>query len=147
MRWQPSWGRSLVWRFLVPVAIAVTLVAVLGVPHLDRTLADWFRADVQLRARLVMNSIEAPLVGLLRTEDRNPVEAYLNQLGGRLAAASSEVVRVQHLHAISDGRGEVREHARFRGKRQQLGLLFPRPEKGLVDRVAPVTDCRQRDYG
>lgn len=80
MRWHPSWGRSLVWRFLVPVAIAVTLVAVLGVPYLDRTLADWFRADVQLRARLVMNSIEAPLVGLLRTEDRNPVEAYLNQL-------------------------------------------------------------------
>lgn len=80
MKWEAAWSRSLVWRFLVPVAIAVSLVAVFGVPYLDRVLADWFRADVQLRARLVMSSIEAPLEGLLQGDDRAPVARYLNQL-------------------------------------------------------------------
>ena len=79
-RWPASWGRSIAWRFLVPVGIAVMLVALIGVPYLDRVLADWFRADVQLRAKLVMSSIDSPLRGLLQEPGLGPVERYLTQV-------------------------------------------------------------------
>ena len=57
--------RPFVLRYLVPIAAAVALLAVVGVPYIDRVLNDWFRSDVQLRARLVMTSIDEPLAALL----------------------------------------------------------------------------------
>ncbi len=77
---RPTWLRSVVLRFLVPVGVAVSLIAVVGVPYLDRLLGEWFRADVEMRARLVMTSIEAPLTELLRAGDRARVIAYLTRL-------------------------------------------------------------------
>ncbi|MFO1425903.1 MAG: trehalose-6-phosphate synthase [Steroidobacteraceae bacterium] len=74
------WLRTLLTRFLLPVAVASTVIAFVGVPLLDRTLSDWFRADVEMRARLVMNSIDAPLAGLLQAGSRANLESYLTRL-------------------------------------------------------------------
>ncbi len=69
--------RSALVRYLLPVAAAVGLVAFFGVPYIDRILAGWFRSDVQLRARLVMSSIEEPLGRLLDQSDFERARNYL----------------------------------------------------------------------
>jgi trehalose 6-phosphate synthase len=74
--------RSLLLRYLVPIAAAVALVALVGVPYIDRILADWFRSDIQLRARLVMTSIEEPLEELLRRSQTSRARAYLTRVAG-----------------------------------------------------------------
>jgi trehalose 6-phosphate synthase/phosphatase len=74
--------RSVLLRYLVPIVAAVSLVALIGVPYIDRILADWFRSDVQLRARLVMTSIEEPLTELLRRSETSRARAYLTRVAG-----------------------------------------------------------------
>ena len=79
-----SWSaiRSIAVRYLVPMAAAVVLVALLGVPYVDRILAGWFRSDVQMRAQLVMTSIEEPLGTLLEREDLERARNYLGRVSG-----------------------------------------------------------------
>lgn len=72
--------RSAVFRYLVPIAATVTLVAFVGVPYVDHILAGWFRADVQMRARLVMTSIEDPLGNLLDRADLDGARSYLGRV-------------------------------------------------------------------
>lgn len=85
MQIPPSWPASLrrIWlRYILPVAAATTLLAILGVPALERLLADWFRADVQLRAGLVMDSIRQPLGELLQAGEVERARDYLAQVTG-----------------------------------------------------------------
>ena len=50
--------RSLLLRFVLPVALASCVVAYFGLPYIERLLAEWFRSDVELRAQLVMHSMD-----------------------------------------------------------------------------------------
>lgn len=74
--------RRILLRYLLPVAAAVSLVALLGVPYIDRILTGWFRADVESRARLVMSSIEQPLGDLLQDDELSRAERYLATVAG-----------------------------------------------------------------
>lgn len=65
-------------RYVLPVAAAVSLVAFVGVPYIDHMLIGWFRSDIQLRAQLVMTSIDEPLSRML---DRSDLERARNYLG------------------------------------------------------------------
>ncbi|MBS0387755.1 MAG: trehalose-6-phosphate synthase [Proteobacteria bacterium] len=80
MRAVRSRWRGWLLRFVLPVAVAVSLIAVAGVPLLDRMLSGWFRGDVQLRAHLLMNSMQAPLAELVARHDLVQGEAYLNRV-------------------------------------------------------------------
>jgi len=73
----PATLRRLALRYVLPVTAAVSVLALLGVPYLERLLAGWFRADVQLRAQLVMNSIEQPLGELLQAGSYARARDYL----------------------------------------------------------------------
>jgi trehalose 6-phosphate synthase len=79
-----SWKaiRTVAVRYLVPMAAAVVLVAMLGVPYVDRILAGWFRSDVQMRASLVMTSVEEPLGSLLDRQDLERARNYLGRVAG-----------------------------------------------------------------
>ena len=57
--------RSLVTRTVLPLLLAAGVVAYFGLPYIDRLLTEWFRSDVELRARLVMSSIEESLPTLI----------------------------------------------------------------------------------
>ena len=46
--------RSILIRFGIPMLVAVSLLAYFGVPYANRLLTDWFRSDVNLRARKVL---------------------------------------------------------------------------------------------
>src|SRR5512135_670591 len=72
--------RNIVIRYLLPIVAAVSLVAFVGVPYIDHILTEWFRADVQMRAKLVMNSIEEPLSTLLDQPDHDRARNYLNRI-------------------------------------------------------------------
>ena len=69
--------RSVMLRFVLPVAFASCVVAYFGLPYIERLLAEWFRSDVELRAQLVMHSMEEPITDLVEKGNESRLRAYL----------------------------------------------------------------------
>ncbi len=72
--------RTLLLRYVLPTVLAIGMIALVGVPYIDRMLAGWFRNDVQLRAKVVMASLEDPLAALLAQDDARRARAYLERV-------------------------------------------------------------------
>ena len=53
--------RALMIRFGLPTLLLLFIATWFTVPFVENILAGWFRTDVELRAQLVMNSVEVPL--------------------------------------------------------------------------------------
>jgi trehalose 6-phosphate synthase len=70
--------RSILIRFAIPTLVAVSILAFIGVPYVDRMLSDWFRDDVSLRAQLVANSMESSLADLVAKDNDQQLRKYLN---------------------------------------------------------------------
>jgi trehalose 6-phosphate synthase len=64
-------------RFVLPVALASCVVAFFGLPYIERLLAEWFRSDVELRAQLVMHSMEEPITDLVQKGNEWRLRGYL----------------------------------------------------------------------
>ncbi len=69
--------RSVILRFVLPVAFASCVVAYFGLPYIERLLAEWFRSDVELRAQLVMHSMEEPITELVGKGNEPRLRSYL----------------------------------------------------------------------
>ena len=67
-------------RFIIPMALASIVVAYVGLPYIDRLLAEWFRSDLELRAQLVMQSMDEPVADLLDRKDKSRLKSYLAKL-------------------------------------------------------------------
>ncbi len=75
--------RSIIFRTVLPLLLAAGVVAWLGLPYIDRLLTNWFRSDVELRARLVASSIEESLPPILaKPQD----QAGLRRFAARITA-------------------------------------------------------------
>src|ERR1700678_1926763 len=72
--------RSVMLRFVLPVAFASCVVAYFGLPYIERLLAEWFRSDVELRAQLVMHSMEEPITELVENGNEWRLRAYLAKI-------------------------------------------------------------------
>ena len=72
--------RSVMLRFVLPVALASCVVAFFGLPYIERLLAEWFRSDVELRAQLVMHSMEDPLTDLIDRGNESRLHSYLTRI-------------------------------------------------------------------
>ena len=72
--------RSVMLRFVLPVALASCVVAYFGLPYIQRLLAEWFRSDVELRAQLVMHSMEEPITDLVEKGSEVRLRAYLAKI-------------------------------------------------------------------
>jgi trehalose 6-phosphate synthase/phosphatase len=72
--------RSLMLRFVLPVALASCVVAYFGLPYIQRLLAEWFRSDVELRAQLVMHSMEDPITELVENGNEARLRVYLAKI-------------------------------------------------------------------
>src|ERR1700733_15868317 len=72
--------RSVMLRFVLPVAFASCVVAYFGLPYIERLLAEWFRSDVELRAQLVMHSMEEPITDLVEKGNEQRLRAYLAKI-------------------------------------------------------------------
>jgi trehalose 6-phosphate synthase len=69
--------RSVMLRFVLPVAFASCVVAYFGLPYIERLLAEWFRSDVELRAQLVMHTMEEPVTALIADNNDGRLRTYL----------------------------------------------------------------------
>ena len=69
--------RSVLLRFVLPVAIASCVVAFFGLPYIERLLAEWFRSDVELRSQLVMHTMEEPIAELISKGSDAKLRSYL----------------------------------------------------------------------
>jgi trehalose-6-phosphate synthase len=72
--------RSVMLRFVLPVAFASCVVAYFGLPYIERLLAEWFRSDVELRSQLVMHSMEEPITELIAKGDGPRLRTYLSKV-------------------------------------------------------------------
>jgi trehalose-6-phosphate synthase len=72
--------RSVVLRFVLPVALASCVVAYFGLPYIHRLLAEWFRSDVELRAQLVMHTMEEPVTDLVEKGNEARLRTYLAKI-------------------------------------------------------------------
>ncbi|HEX3949586.1 MAG TPA: hypothetical protein VHW95_07030, partial [Steroidobacteraceae bacterium] len=72
--------RSIMLRFVLPVALASCVVAYLGLPYIQRLLAEWFRSDVELRAQLLMHSMEEPITDLVENGSEARLRVYLAKI-------------------------------------------------------------------
>src|SRR6202021_2628470 len=72
--------RSVLLRFVLPVAFASCVVAYFGLPYIERLLAEWFRSDVELRAQLVMHSMEEAITDLVERGNESRLRTYLAKI-------------------------------------------------------------------
>src|ERR1700688_1241269 len=72
--------RSVMLRFVLPVALASCVVAYFGLPYIQRLLAGVFRSDVELRAQLVMHSMEEPITDLVENGSEARLRVYLAKI-------------------------------------------------------------------
>ncbi len=72
--------RSIILRFVLPLALASAVVAYFAMPHIDQMLAEWFRGDIELRASLVEGSMEERLADLVSHRDKTGVRKYLSKV-------------------------------------------------------------------
>jgi trehalose 6-phosphate synthase len=72
--------RSILVRFVLPVALASCVIALFGLPYIDRLLTEWFRADVESRAQLLMHSMEEPIADLVQERNDGRLRGYLAKI-------------------------------------------------------------------
>ncbi len=72
--------RTLLLRFALPLILFIGAVAFLALPYVDNMITGWFSADVELRARLVMNSIEEPLGELIAQPHSARFDRYMRKI-------------------------------------------------------------------
>ncbi|HBG04725.1 MAG: trehalose-6-phosphate synthase [Geobacteraceae bacterium GWC2_58_44] len=68
---------SLSLRFVLPLALALGLLAVGVVPLVDSLTLRWFVRDMDIRSRLIANTLHEPLTELLQQENRSRINALL----------------------------------------------------------------------
>ncbi|MBI4190798.1 MAG: trehalose-6-phosphate synthase [Betaproteobacteria bacterium] len=69
--------KDLALRFGVPLVLVLAAGTYFAVPLVDRMITEWFRSDIEMRARLVMNSIEEGLVPLLDRPSQPRIRNFL----------------------------------------------------------------------
>lgn len=89
--------RSVILRFLLPFVLATSVVAYLGLPYIDRLLTEWFRADVESRAQLLVNSMQDSLPELLEQRGQAKLRAYLEKV-----AANERLIALLVCHPNGD---------------------------------------------
>jgi trehalose 6-phosphate synthase len=72
--------RSVLLRFVLPLALASCVVAFLGLPYIQKLLAEWFSSDVEVRAQLIMHTVESPLAELVAQDNEVKLRSYLARM-------------------------------------------------------------------
>ncbi len=67
-------------RVAVPLVLLIGLMAVLAAPLAQKIVSDWFISDVNLRARLVMSSLQDNLAPIIDTASSKRLKATLERI-------------------------------------------------------------------
>jgi trehalose 6-phosphate synthase len=68
--------RAIIIRSVLPLLLAAGTVAYFGLPYIDRLLTEWFRSDVELRAQLLMSSMQELLPDYVARNDQVGLRRY-----------------------------------------------------------------------
>jgi trehalose 6-phosphate synthase/phosphatase len=68
--------RAIILRTVLPLLLAAGTVAYFGLPYIDRLLTQWFRSDVELRAQLLMSSMQELLPTFVSKNDQVGLRRY-----------------------------------------------------------------------
>jgi trehalose 6-phosphate synthase len=146
--------RSILLRSVLPLLIAAGVVAYLGLPYVDRLLRDWFSADMQVRARLVMSSLQDELPPLVASDNLEALGRYTNRISadqrvlgilicrtdGQLVfatARASAAVNCAELQRIADGHSAILQTGTGS---VQLSVFGQHPPRQAPYRVGIVYD-------
>ena len=67
-------------RFIVPLLLVLAAIAYGVLPLVDKLMLRWFERDIDIRSTLVTNSVQEPLVELVRAGSKNKTIAYFNRI-------------------------------------------------------------------
>ncbi len=67
-------------RFLIPLLLALGVFAYATVPLVDRLMLRWFVRDLDIRATLIANAVQDPLVGLVEQGSPARITRYFSRL-------------------------------------------------------------------
>ncbi len=67
-------------RFIIPLLLALGLFAYAVVPLVDKLTLDWFVRDLDSRASLVTNTVQGPLLDLIRTDSWGKVLDFFTKI-------------------------------------------------------------------
>jgi trehalose 6-phosphate synthase len=67
-------------RFIIPLLIALAVVAYAVMPLVDRLTLRWFVRDLEIRSSLIASTVQQPLESLLGEGDRPGIESYFTHL-------------------------------------------------------------------
>ena len=68
---------KLSFRFIAPLVLALTLLAYLVVPLVDKLTLRWFVRDIDIRSKLIANTLHEPLSELLEQGNRTKINSLL----------------------------------------------------------------------
>lgn len=67
-------------RFILPLALVLTLIAYAIIPLVDALTVKWFVRDLDMRSKLIASTMEAPLAELVSTESKRKILAYFQRI-------------------------------------------------------------------
>jgi len=67
-------------RFIIPLAIALAMIAYAVVPLVDRLALNWFMRDLDARSTLIANTVQDSLQNLVRDGERAKALSFFNKL-------------------------------------------------------------------
>jgi trehalose 6-phosphate synthase len=67
-------------RFLIPLLLALGVFAYAAVPLVDSLMTRWFVRDLDMRAQLIANAVQDPLVQMIESGSPGRIARYLNRL-------------------------------------------------------------------
>src|SRR3990167_9435209 len=73
---------NLFLRFFLPLLAVLAAMAAALTPVTDSLIARWFQHDVEIRSRLIFNSIHDSLLVLARQSSRREMEALFERIAG-----------------------------------------------------------------
>ncbi len=66
-------------RFIIPLALALALLAYAVVPLIDNLTLKWFARDLDIRSRLISSTLQEPLVELAISKERGKINSLLQK--------------------------------------------------------------------
>lgn len=66
-------------RFVIPLTLALALLAYAVVPLVDRMTLKWFARDLDIRSRLISSTLQEPLVELVVNKERAKINTLLQK--------------------------------------------------------------------
>src|SRR5881396_2912751 len=67
-------------RFVIPLFLALGLLAYAVVPLVNKLTLQWFVRDLDTRANLIANTVEEPLQDLIRTGNRGRIQEFFTRI-------------------------------------------------------------------